>query len=422
MKPQFLLALLSRRNRAGERGFSMAAGILVALALGLGTLALTSFFSGALLGTRGQGARTDAEVTAESGINRVMAAFNEPVNRRFLVSGQPMNNWSSADLVSPCRDANDRSPGDPSREARDYGDGQFRDLETLAVNAGTRQFRVTKVTYAAGLPGEADRRSQSITTSAGSNTVTRTGSFTQALVNLEPNTAKSTPPGFNKGYFTITVEGKVEEGGKISKATITREYEVVPRCCGASFGSNQSGGINPADSANSQGADSRLCGVEFGMIVGINGGTAWQNFADDRYTKRLPNGGVSAISNVIGIVGNEGDVFSRATFRMRPNSGSTTVPDPCDPARWAGGSCGSSSWKGLRGATPGNPYGTQQDIDGTAYSGVPILAAALTLPRIGSEAVTGYYNFSWTSNRGPSQRVAGDYKRYATLNPPGASG
>jgi hypothetical protein len=92
MKPQFLLALLSRRNRAGERGFSMAAGILVALALGLGTLALTSFFSGALLGTRGQGARTDAEVTAESGINRVMAAFNEPVNRRFLVSGQPMNN------------------------------------------------------------------------------------------------------------------------------------------------------------------------------------------------------------------------------------------------------------------------------------------------------------------------------------------
>jgi hypothetical protein len=401
----------------------MAAGILVALALGLGTLALTSFFSGALLGSRGQSARTDAEVTAEAGLNRVMAAFNEPANRRFLVSGEAMGNWSSADLVSPCRDTNDQPPGNPTREARDYGDGQFRDLETLAVDAGTRQFRVTKVTYAAGLPGAADRRSQSITTTADSKSVTSVGNFSQDLINLEPDPDAATPPGFNKGHFTITVEGKVVEGDKISKATITREFEVVPRCCGASFGSNQSGGINPQDPNQSEGADSRLCGVEFGMIIGLNGGTAWQNFADDRYTRRTATGRVTNISNVIGIVSKDGDQFSRSTFRMRPNSKSTTVPDACDPARWAGGSCsGGGSWKGLRNASPGNPYGTQADIDGTAYSGVPILPSALTLPRIGSEVTTGYYNYTWTKNGGPDKRVAGSIKRYPTLNPPGASG
>lgn len=128
------------------------------------------------------------------------------------------------------------------------------------------------------------------------------------------------------------------------------------------------------------------------------------------------------ISNVIGIVSKEGDQFSRATFRMRPHSKSTTVPDPCDPARWAGGSCGSANWTGLRNARPGNPYGTQADIDGTAYSGVPILAAALTLPRIGSEETTDYYNYIWTKDGGPDKRVAGTVKRYPTLNPPGASG
>jgi hypothetical protein len=423
MKSKLLLHLLTARTAARRDGGSvMVAGILVVLALGLGTLALASFFSGALLGTRGQGARGDAEATAEAGMNRVMAVLNEPVNRRILVSGQAMGNWQTVDFTSPCRDAKNQSPGAPSSEARSFGDGQFRDLETLAVNAGSRQFRVTQVTYAAGLPGADDRRSQSVTTTAGSATTTKVGSFSEDLINLEKTGDKQ--PGFNKGFITVTVEGKVVQGGNVSVSTITREYEVVPRCCGASFGSNNSGGIQ-LNNADSLGADSRLCGVEFGMIVGINGGTAWQNAANDRFTKRLPNGTVVNISNVLGIVSKDGDQFSRATFRMRPNAQSTTVPDPCDPARWAGGTCGSARWVGLRNATPNAFYGTQADIDGTAYSGVPIIASALTLPTIGNQVTTGKYNFVWTSGSGPAKRVDPSDdggQRYVTLNPSGASG
>jgi hypothetical protein len=57
----------------------MTAALLVALGLTLSTLAVASYFSGALLGSRGQSSRTDALATAESGMNRVMSTFNQPV-------------------------------------------------------------------------------------------------------------------------------------------------------------------------------------------------------------------------------------------------------------------------------------------------------------------------------------------------------
>ncbi|WP_323271025.1 hypothetical protein [Synechococcus sp. CCY9201] len=382
---------------------------------------MVSFSSGTLLGARKQGQRTDAQATADAGVDRVMAAFNSVENRRILVSGEAMGNWGSADLVSPCRDSSNNPPGNPTTEAKNYGDGKFRDLETLAVGSGTRQFRVVEITQAAGLADNPNRRSESITTTAGSTKVSKVGNFSSDLINLDPPTdsKSSNLPGFNKGYFTITVEAKVVNGSSVSTATVTREYEVLPKCCGASFGSNGSGGAQVSGS-DSLGGDSRFCGVEFGMILGLNGGTAWQNFANDIYTKRLPSGKVVPITNVIGIVSKDGDKFSRAAIRVRPNSKSTTVPDPCDPARWSGGRCGSSSWTGLAKASPGGIYGTQADIDGTALSGIPIFPSALTLPTIGNEAVTGKYNFTWTKNSGPAQRVdpsIDDGQRYPTLNP-----
>ena len=435
MKPRLVLSLLSQRAsknpirgsaQNGRRGFSMAATLLVALALTFGTLAVASLFSGALLSSRSQNSRNDAMATAEAGMNRVMSTFNQPVNRKFLVSGQPMQNWSTADLTSPCRDTNNNPPGSPTTEARNYGDGQFRALDTLDINKGARQFRVTKVTYAAGLADAENRRSQSITTTPGTGSQITEGSYNSDLVNLNDPTDINKYPGYNKGYFTVTIEAKVVEGGKTSTATLTREYEVLPRCCGASFGSNASGG-SALNTADSQGADSRFCGVEFGMIVGLNGGTAWQNLPNDRYTKRLSSGTVVPISNVIGIVSKDGDTFSRASGRTRPNASSTTVPDPCDPARWTGGvNCSGSSWSGLKSAKAGGSYGTQSDIDGSALSSIPITPSALTLPTIGSESVIGKYNFSWTKNSGPDKRVEVistiPSNRYPVLNPAGASG
>jgi len=432
MRPRLLLTLLSLKVRQSNRlsrggrsseGFALTVALLVALALTLGTLALASYFSSTLLGIQGQSSRTDALATAEAGMNRVMSTFNQPVNRKFLVSGQKMKDWATADLTSPCRDSSNNSPGAPTTEARNYGDGQFRALDTLEIDKGIRQFRVTKVTYSAGLADNANRRSQSITTSADSDNLEKQGSFKSDLINLNDPADISKYAGYNKGYFTITIEAKIVEGGKTSTATLTREYQVLPRCCGASFGSNGSGGSS-LNNANALGADSRFCGVEFGGIIGINGGTAWQYLANDRYTKRLSDGTVAPITNLIGIVSKDGDQFSRSSGRMRPNSASTTSPDPCDPMRWSGGKCSSgTNYSALKSASPGGNFGTQSDINGTALSGVPIVPATLTLPMIGSELETGNYNFAWNPNQGPTARVSSSLPhQYPVLNPVGASG
>lgn len=433
MNSRLLLQLLLPRRRARDEGFSILVGMLVVLAVTLGTLAMVSFSSGTLLGARKQGDRTDAQATADAGVDRVMAAFNSVENRKILVSGEAMGKWSSADLVSPCRDSSNKSPGNPTTEAKNYGDGKFRDLETLAVGSGTRQFRVVGITHSAGLADAADRRSQSITTTADSSTVSKVGNFSSDLINLNPPTdsKSSNLPGFNKGYFTITVEAKVVKGSSISTATVTREYEVLPKCCGASFGSNGSGGVTVSSSnSNSLGGDSRFCGVEFGLIVGLNGGTAWQNLANDYYTKRLNSTTVVPIGNVLGIVSKDDDKFDRKSNRVRPNEFSTVVPDPCDPARWNGGTCtstGDNFGTGLKNAIPSAPfinYGTAEDIAGRALGNVPIIPSALTLPTIGNELTSGKYNITWTTNQGPWARVNSTSvgpNLYPVLNPAGAS-
>lgn len=402
----------------------MLAGILILLALVAGTVGLTTLTANNLLATRKQDTRADALSVAEAGADQVIAVLNQVENRKMLVSGERMNQWSSADFTSPCRDKSNNPPPAPTAAARSLGDGQFRNLDTLVANTGDRRFALKSVTFAAGQPGSANRRSESRTTTAGSNTTVNQGSFSSDLINLDDPT--DTPsvklPGYNKGFITLTVEGQVLRNGVVqSTATVTREFEVLPKCCGASLGSNGSGGLAAADPGQSLGGESRFCGVEFGMIVGLNGGTIWSNAANDRFTKRVSSTKITNISNAIGIVAKDGDPFDRASNRVVPNSFSTTVPDPCDPTRWTGGSCGGTSWGGLKNATPGAFYGTKDDILGTSVSNIPIIPSAITLPTIGSQVTTGKYNFTWSTGSGPSSRVAAT-KEYATLNPPGASG
>jgi hypothetical protein len=402
----------------------MLAGILILLALVAGTVGLTTLTANNLLATRKQDTRADALSVAEAGADQVIALFNQVENRKMLVSGERMNQWSSADFTSPCRDKSNNPPPAPTAAARSLGDGQFRNLDNLVANTGDRRFALKSVTFAAGQPGSANRRSDSRTTTVGSNTTVNQGSFSSDLINLDDPT--DTPsvklPGYNKGFITLTVEGQVLRNGVVqSTATVTREFEVLPKCCGASLGSNGSGGLAAADPGQSLGGESRFCGVEFGMIVGLNGGTIWSNYANDRFTKRVSSTKITDISNAIGIVSKDGDPFDRASNRVVPNAFSTTVPDPCDPTRWTGGSCSGASWSGLKNAKAGGLYGTNDDILGTSVSGIPIIPSAITLPVIGSQVTSGKYNFTWTSGSGPSSRVAAT-KEYATLNPPGASG
>ena len=169
-----------------------------------------------------------------------------------------------------------------------------------------------------------------------------------SLINLESGT--NTPAGNNSGFIAVEVEGRLYRGdGTYSSTTITKEYEVMPKCCGGSFGSQGSGGsssglpFGKAGTTGALGADSRYCGPEWGMITGINNGRFYSQAAIRRYTRRNENGAVVPIGSILGVIANKGDLWDRGTNKQAtvtvPTAsgnhtytaqiGCRTVPSPC---------------------------------------------------------------------------------------------
>lgn len=382
----------------------MLAGILVLLALVVGTVGLSSLVSGSLFGNREQGSSSEARSAAEAGIDEIIATWNEPQNRKLLVSGEAMSSWAtSTKLQSPCvsTDGKATRPGGtglPTAAAKDFGDGEFRDLATGTKNTGDRRFALVSVTYSAGAAGAANRRSISVS-STKTGGATNVGSFTgdfSNLINLDdPDGTGTSLPGANSGFITLTVQGKVVRGTTdVATATVTREFEVLPKCCGASFGSNASTNL---------GSDNRACGVEFGLITGINGGTHFSYFANDRFTTVNKANQVVPVSSMIGLV-NKGEItFNRANWRVSPNSKSVNsiANGTPDDANW---------WNSINTKSCGASCGTTNDYLGMSISGIPIVPGSVTLPNIGSETKAGNYYYTWSTGGWAASVIASNYQ------------
>lgn len=403
----------------------MLAAILVLLGLVAGTVALANLSAAGLLASRGEGSSKDARSVAEAGLAQIIGTLNQPENRKMLVSGTAMNSWATATgdtLQSPCVRNDGSRPGaandgQATAAARSLGDGQFRNIDDNVVNTGERRYRLQSVTYSVGAAGDANRRSIRTTTTAGSSTLTKvgTGSF-QQLNNLDdPDGSGSLLPGFHSGFITLVVEGQVVRNGVVeSTSRITREFEVLPKCCGASFGSNGSGGAAVGSTAGSLGADSRFCGVQFGIITGINGGTHWSYFANDRFTTRVPGGPVVSLSTILGALKPGETLFQRSNCRVIPTASNSA----CNPSQ----STQDINWgTSFTSATPTanciQPTGSTSffpgrlnDILGRSISCVPIVPISLSsLPRISDSspgAGDGRYNFNWGTGSGPANRIA----------------
>ena len=412
----------------------MVVAILVLLGLVAGTVALANLSAAGLLASRGEGSSKDARSVAEAGLANIIATMNQPENRKMLVSGTAMDSWTRATgdtLQSPCVRNDGSRPGaandgQATAAARSLGDGQFRDLSTNAVNTtGERQYSLRSVTYSVGAPGAANRRSIRTTTTAGSGALTQvgTGNFHE-LNNLEdPDGAGSNLPGFNSGFITLVVEGRVVRNGVVeSTSTITREFEVLPKCCGASFGSNGSGGAAVGSSAGSLGSDSRFCGVQFGIITGINGGTHWSYYANDRFTTKNPDGTVVNLSTILGALKPGETEFQRSNCRVIPTPNNSA----CNPSQ---SSQDRSFGSNFTGATPTanciQPAGSSaffpgrlNDILGRSISCVPLVPISLSsLPRITDSSPgsgDGRYNFDWASGSGSANRIAAN--NYPTIS------
>ncbi len=476
IKARLLLHLLTVHSRKGQQtGYTMVAGILVILALLVGTLGVVAIVNGSNLGTFGSGEARDSQQVAEAGADQIITTFNQPENRQLLVAGStPPSQWSTTNeaLRSPCVSNTDKRPGAnndgyPTAQAVSFADGKFRNLENIAqTSTGTRQFLLKSIRYSAGSPGDTNRRSIYVGYKADGSALTQGGTIPSgtsfnSLINLDPGSGSTTAPGGNTGFIAVEVEGRLYRAdGTYSTTTITREYEVLPKCCGGSFGTQGSGGsplgvpFGSAGSTGALGADSRFCGIEFGLITGINNGRFWSQQVDRRYTRVSTTGKVVNVSAIIGIIAKPTYKWDRTTSQtdgvvvnttagpqtITQQVGCRTIPSPCNvntdtnpssgaaipgsysymtSTGFAAGVCGPNV--PLFTGNPNNyspankSFGDKASFDGRSASCVPIFPLYLStgLPSVASKY---FLPLGWTPNGNPASVAASS----VTSDAPGA--
>ena len=439
MRPNLLLQLLSARPRSNRAaGYTMVAGILVILSLLVGTMGLLALVHGSKLAAFFSGQARDGQSVAEAGADQIIATFNQPENRQLLVAGStPPSQWSTSNpaLQSPCVASDGTRPGSnnglPTQRAVNFADGQFRDLQNVdsivdvdAPDQAKRSFRLVSVRYSAGVSGNTDRRSIYRTFQANGTALSQAGyipagtSF-NSLVNLDnPDGGDALNPGTNTGLITLTVEGRLYRAdGTTTTSTTTKEFEVVPKCCGGSFGSNGSGGTTTGTPpANSLGADSRMCGLDFGLIVGLNNGRLFSFEANDRFTRTIQTGQVVSLDSIPGLIADPSHGWDRLTSQLVSGSqvGCRTMPSACNIATdthpLKGSTPLNTEYNQLSGSTGGNgtplncpqrdaggtslhPYGNRSSVAGSSASCVPITPLYFQSP--GLPSIQSNYTYPW---------------------------
>jgi hypothetical protein len=122
-------------------GNVIAIGITMAIVVG--GVALVELSIGRLQGVFASSDSRQARAAAEAGLDQIIGSWNQPENRKMLVSGTAMNTWASTTtgetLRSPCVSNSGTRPGSnsgqPTLQARSFGDGQFRDFGTGAASS-----------------------------------------------------------------------------------------------------------------------------------------------------------------------------------------------------------------------------------------------------------------------------------------------
>jgi hypothetical protein len=404
--------------RKEEEG-SLQVGLLVALGLIVSATGAVWLLQGGKQAALSGSEANSAQAIAEAGADLIIGVWNEPENRRLLVAGDAApSTWTATNQTSPCLSSTNTRPGanngNPSAEARNLVDGNFRNIDNISQTAtGDRRFRLKAVRYSTGAPGSSDRRTISRTFNTTSSTPTTTaGTFTgnfRNLINLDdPDGSGTIKPGINTGLIAVEVESQVYRNGVlVGTATVTKEYQVMPKCCGGSLGSNNTGGSGFSGSG-SLGSDSRFCGVDFGMIVGINGGKFWSYFANDIYRTIDPSTGSEVnISTILGLVSNPSYRFERNAASADSNNGCRVIPGPCSTTSdlYVTGATTSNNLNdsSLFSNINSSSTGTASDRAGTSASGIPIVPLFINN---GLPSVSTRFAYSWTSGGRPAVNFA----------------
>lgn len=295
LHPVLRLALLARRpgRRAGAEGAIMAIVLLVAIGVPLAALAAAQLISSGNLRAGLMGQSREARDAAEDGILAVVTELNKVENRRLLVTDS--SRWSQSDInlcalsamsgASPVTPSTRLAPTDPSKVNSGNIWGRT-DLEPATSSAGgvtLRRYQLIRV-QALNPSRQAYVVRERETNSAMEKTAVITGSYNPNTINIyAPD--KTTAKRDNIGYIRLTVEGQIYKSTDVNatpvaRATVTREFQVAPKCCSNSFGPIQKPDGTPEPGVF--GADPRQCPptnksdplgvVSFGGAIAYNNG------------------------------------------------------------------------------------------------------------------------------------------------------
>lgn len=275
----------------------MPIAMVAALLLFIGMAALITRTNQGFLASADQGVNREARDVAESAITDFAVTLNREENRRLLVAGNDqLGQWTSNTAHrNPCSGqfvattpASDQLVAVPATAAATSADRFVRNgtWQNLIAGDTSRQFLVEDVTYR-----YEDR-------TAGSER--RDFDFNTIDANIPTHTVRNAAlQGGTRTLLRVTIQGRVVRNGQTSLARVTREFEVVPKCCKRSFSRHSGLGVDGSDPA--WGTDPvKLCpqvqddGIGRGLIGSLNGGE--------------PNGS----NNTLDIVDESGNLITRA--------------------------------------------------------------------------------------------------------------
>ena len=294
----------------------MPIAMVAALLLFIGMAALITRTNQGFLASADQGVNREARDVAESAITDFAVTLNREENRRLLVAGNDqLGQWTSntahrnpcSGTFVPTTPASGQQVAVAGTAAATSADRFVRNgsWQNLISGDTSRQFLVEDVTYR-----YEDR-------TAGSER--RDFDFNTIDANIPTHTVRNAAlQGGTRTLLRVTIQGRVVRNGQTSLARVTREFEVVPKCCKRSFGRHSGLGVGESDPA--WGTDPvQECplalndGFGRGIIGSLNGG------------------GPSGSNNTLDIVDESNNLVTRALCwggNLTANSDLTGTPNP----------------------------------------------------------------------------------------------
>jgi hypothetical protein len=229
-------------------GFSLPIAVVAGLLLLIGLAALGTRSTQGFLASVFQGVNREARDVAESAITDFAVTLNREENRWLLVAGNDhLDQWSSntvhRNLCSGSFDEGEYGKYVPDTAVATSANRFVKSdsWQNLISGDSSRQFKVEDVLYR--YENQAQRVEYDHET-PDQNIQIRDVNGVPVL-----SVREVALQGGTRTLLRVTIQGRVQRNGQLSQARVTREFEVVPKCCKRSFGKHSGLGVAGSDPA-----------------------------------------------------------------------------------------------------------------------------------------------------------------------------